>query len=58
MCAVLEYADSAVILTFRTWVKSSDYWDVYFSLQNQIKDALSAAGISIPFPQMDVHLDK
>ena len=58
MCGVLEYADSAVILAFRVWVKSSEYWDVYFSLQNQIKDALAEAGISIPFPQVDVHFDK
>lgn len=57
-CAVTEYADSAVILTFRVWVNSADYWTVKFDLQNRMKDALQEAGIEIPFPQMDVHLDK
>jgi small conductance mechanosensitive channel len=54
--AVSELADSSVNLVFRPWVKTEDYWDVRFDLTEKIKTALDAAGISIPFPQQDVHL--
>jgi small conductance mechanosensitive channel len=56
--AVKEFADSAVILVIRPWVKTGDYWNFYFDFQKNIKEAYDAAGINIPFPQMDVHLDK
>ncbi len=54
--AVAELADSSVNLVFRPWAKTSDYWDVRFDLTEKIKNALDAAGISIPYPQQDVHL--
>jgi small conductance mechanosensitive channel len=54
--AVAELADSSVNLIFRPWVKTSDYWDVRFDLTEKIKNRLDEAGISIPFPQQDVHL--
>ena len=54
--AVAELADSSVNLVFRPWVKTADYWDVRFALTENIKNALDEAGISIPFPQQDVHL--
>lgn len=54
--AVAELADSSVNLVFRPWVKTADYWDVKFALTERIKNALDEAGISIPFPQQDVHL--
>ena len=54
--AVAELADSSVNLVFRPWVKTADYWDVRFALTEKTKNALDAAGISIPFPQQDVHL--
>ena len=54
--AVAELADSSVNLVFRPWVKTSDYWNVRFDLTEKIKNALDEAGISIPFPQQDVHL--
>jgi small conductance mechanosensitive channel len=54
--AVAELADSSVNLVFRPWVKTTDYWDVRFDLTEKIKNALDEAGISIPFPQQDVHL--
>ncbi|WP_095210217.1 small-conductance mechanosensitive channel MscS [Endozoicomonas ascidiicola] len=53
---VLALADSSVNFAVRPWAKSSDYWDVYFSLHENIKNALDEAGIEIPFPQRDVHL--
>ncbi len=54
--AVAELADSSVNFVVRPWVKTSDYWAVKFLLTEQIKLALDEAGISIPFPQQDVHM--
>jgi len=56
--AVSELGDSSVNFVVRPWVNSGDYWPTYFSLMENIKIALDEAGISIPFPQMDVHLHK
>ncbi|WP_413702243.1 mechanosensitive ion channel domain-containing protein [Psychromonas sp. KJ10-10] len=56
--AVAELGDSSVNFVVRSWAKSADYWDVRFQLIEEIKDALDAEGIEIPFPQMDVHMDK
>ncbi len=56
--AVAELADSSVNLVVRPWVKSEDYWAVRFALMEAIKNGLDEEGIEIPFPQMDVHLDK
>jgi len=53
---VAELADSSVNLVVRPWVKSSDYWSVYFDLLEKIKVRFDEAGISIPYPQLDVHL--
>jgi len=53
---VLELADSSVNLVVMPWVKTEDYWDAYFSLTRSIKEELEGAGLSIPFPQRDVHL--
>ncbi len=54
--AVGELAASSVDLLVRPWVKSVDYWDVRFALLERVKAAFDQAGISIPFPQQDVHL--
>jgi len=54
--AVSELADSSVNFVVRPWVKTGDYWDVYFALTEQIKVRFDAAGISIPYPQQDLHL--
>ena len=56
--AVLEMADSSVNFVVRPWVKVADYWDVRFDATENIKNALDANGITIPFPQRDVHLKK
>ncbi|GHF80071.1 mechanosensitive ion channel family protein [Thalassotalea marina] len=55
---VLELADSSVNFAVRPWVKSSDYWPVYFDLLQTIKEELDNAGIEIPFPQMSVHINQ
>ena len=56
--AVGELGDSSVNLVVRPWVKSSDYWGVKFDFTEAVKLRFDQEGISIPFPQMDVHLDK
>ena len=56
MVAVSELADSSVNLAVRPWSTVDDYWDVYFGTTEQAKQVLDANGISIPFPQRDVHL--
>jgi small conductance mechanosensitive channel len=53
-----ELANSSVNFHVRPWVKSGDYWDVRFDLTERIKLAFDDNGISIPYPQMDVHLNK
>lgn len=54
--AVKEMADSSVNFVVRPWAKTSDYWDVYFALNEGIKKRFDADDITIPFPQRDVHL--
>lgn len=56
MVGVLELADSSVNFAVRPWVKSEDYWPLFFDLKETIKKRFDAEGISIPFPQQDVHL--
>ncbi len=53
---VNELADSSVNFICRPWVKTPDYWTVYWDLTRQVKETFDAEGISIPFPQRDVHL--
>jgi len=53
---VTGYGDSSIDLTVRLWCKTEDYWEVFFDNNKTIKSTLDTAGISIPFPQRDVHL--
>ena len=55
---VHELADSSVNFICRPWTKTEHYWDVYWDLTRQVKEGFDAAGVSIPFPQRDVHLFK
>lgn len=50
--------DSSVNLTIRAWVRSTDYWSVYFGYNERIYNELPLHGLSFPFPQMDVHLQE
>ena len=56
LIVVSELADSSVNFYVRPWVNTEDYWDVKFDLTEKIKLALDEAGISIPYPQTDIHL--
>lgn len=56
--AVSELGDSSVNFVVRAWTSKDDYWDVYFDILERVKLTFDEKGISIPYPQMDVHLDK
>ncbi|MBK3519532.1 mechanosensitive ion channel family protein [Carboxylicivirga marina] len=54
--AVLEHGDSSVNLVTRLWSKTSDYWTVYFYMMEFVKKEFDKQGITIPYPQRDVHM--
>ena len=56
LIAVSELADSSVNFVVRPWVKTEDYWGVYFDLTEAVKLRFDQEGISIPYPQQDVHM--
>lgn len=58
LIAVGELGASSVNFFVRPWVKTEDYWDVKYSLTEKIKLAFDEQGITIPFPQMDVHWNR
>ena len=58
LIAIAELADSSVNIIVRPWVKSGDYWPVFWDMQERVKLTFDQEGISIPFPQMDVHLNQ
>jgi small conductance mechanosensitive channel len=53
---VHELGDSSVNFVCRPWVKTADYWTVYWDVTRAVKEQFDAEGVSIPFPQRDVHL--
>jgi small conductance mechanosensitive channel len=53
--ALHALADSSVNVLVRAWVKASDYWDVYFSINQAVYETYNARGINFPFPQLTVH---
>lgn len=55
---VLELGNSSVNFVVRPWCKTEHYWDVYFDTNQTIKEALDAAGIEIPYNQLDVHIKR
>lgn len=55
---ILEFGDNSVNFAFRPWVKTAEYWNLYWDLTAAIKNRFDAEGITIPFPQRDVHIFK
>ena len=53
-----SHGDSALVFTLRVWCNSADFWNVKFDLTESIKNEFDKNNIEIPFPQLDVHLDK
>ncbi len=58
MVRVSELGDSSVNFVVRVWCEAPNYWDIYFDMHENVKKAFDANGISIPYPQQDVHLYK
>ena len=55
---IISYDDSAIRYSLRIWVKPGDYWDVYFQVNQRIKDVFDQQGIEMTYPHLNVHLDK
>lgn len=56
LVALGALADSSVDITARGWVKTDDYWDVFFAMNERVYNEFGKEGLNFPFPQMDVHL--
>ena len=56
--ALGELADSSVEITTRVWVNAADFWGVFFDMNEKVYKTFAKEGINIPFPQLDVHLQK
>lgn len=56
--SLLRHDANALVFVIRAWCDSSEYWNVYFYLEENMKKAFDAVGIEIPFSQLDVHFDK
>ena len=56
LIAVSNLGDSSVDFVVRAWVNTPDYWSVFFDMQEKVKLTFDAEGISIPFPQRDIHV--
>lgn len=55
---IVSYDDSAIRYSLRIWVKPGDYWDVYFQVNQRIKDVFDQQGIEMTYPHLNVHLEK
>ncbi len=56
--AVSELADNSVNFTVRAWVKAEDYWGVLFDMNENVYKTFNEENVNIPYPQMDVHIQK
>ena len=55
---VLGYGESAMDYSLRIWVKSEDYWDVYFLVNQRVKQIFDEQGVIMTYPHLNIHLDK
>lgn len=56
LARVSKHDESAIVFTTKCWCNTSDYWTVWYDLNEQVKSAFDKAQIEIPFPQMDIHV--
>ena len=56
LIALASLGDSSVNITVRAWVKTEEYWNVFFDMNEKVYKTFPSAGLNIPFPQMDVHV--
>ena len=55
---VTGYADSAICYSLRVWVKTEDYWDVQFAVNQRVQEVFDEQGVAMTYPHLNVHLDK
>lgn len=55
---ITGYGESAINYSLRVWVKTEDYWDVYFAINQRVKDIFDEQGVIMTYPHLNVHLDK
>ena len=55
---VTAYGDSAISYSLRLWVKTPDYWDVYFAVTQRVKEIFDEQGITMTYPHLIVHMEK
>jgi len=55
---VTEYGESAIRYSLRLWVKTTDYWDVYFQVNQRVKNIFDEQGIAMTYPHLNVHIDQ
>ncbi|MBQ8834196.1 MAG: mechanosensitive ion channel family protein [Oscillospiraceae bacterium] len=55
---ILSYGESAIQYSLRIWTKTEDYWDVYFAVNQRVKQIFDEQGIAMTYPHLNVHLDK
>ena len=53
---MFEHGTNSIIYNFRVWVDNANYWPVYYDMNEKVKEEFDKLGISIPYPQMDVHI--
>ena len=58
MAVITSYGDSAIQYSLRVWVKNPDYWDVYFTVNQRVKNIFDEQGIAMTYPHLNVHLDQ
>jgi small conductance mechanosensitive channel len=58
MAVLTGYGESAINYSLRVWVKTEDYWDVYFALNQRVKAVFDEQGITMTYPHLNIHLDK
>lgn len=58
VAVISNYGDSAIFYSLRVWVKTEDYWDVYFEIQQRVKKIFDEQGIRMTYPHLNVHLEK
>ena len=56
--ALKEMGDSAIVFVVRAWTHQSNYWPVFYDINERMYTELQQKGLSFPFPQMDVHLQR
>ena len=55
---ISAHNDSSITIRLRVWVGTDDYWDVYFNMLEQVKRSFDQCGVEIPYPQLDVHIER